>query len=259
MLATALLVVFAVTSSVDDAKAAYAALDYQACEAAATSSLEQPGGRAQRVDAYRLLGLCTAALGDADRARDAFTRMLAIDRDAALPDGLSPRFTSAYREAKGALLDVPPTSLTVESDLKDGRVRVVRVAVVDPQDVVAKIAFRGEGGVLSAPVKKASRLELELPGEGPVELVGLDRGGGEVLVVVLPPLDAPPAAAPAPTADVAAADADADAAPGFPWLAVGAGAAAVVVVGAAVAGGVVWALQPPSRVGFRSDVVFGDD
>jgi hypothetical protein len=250
-----LLVVLALSaSSLDDARAAYAGLEYGKCREAARAALAAPASRPDRVEAHRLAGLCAAALGDGDGAREAFKRMLLVDRDAALPEGLSPRFTSAFREAKGELIDVPPTTFTVESDARAGRVRVVRIAVVDPADVVAKIAHRGEGGVTSPAVRKAARLELEVPGEGRVELIGLDAAGGEVVVVALAPLDAPAADAP-PVPTAAAVEEEA----GTPWLLVGAGAAAgVVLVGGAVAAGGVWALQPPSRAAFATDVVFGD-
>ena len=249
-----LLLLVALAASLDDAKAAYAALDYAQCREGARASLAAPAPRADRVDAHRLLGLCSAALGDADTARAAFKAMLIVDREATLPDGLSPRFTSAFREAKGELLDAPPTTFSIESDGRSGRVRVVRVAVVDPEGVVARIAHRGEGGVLSPAVRKAARLELEVPGEGRVELIGLDAAGGEVVVVVLAPLDAPAADAPPPVAAAPAPEDD-----GPPWLLVGAGAAAgVVLVAGAVTAGVVWALQPPSRAAFTTDVVFGE-
>jgi hypothetical protein len=232
------------------ARAAYAAVDYEACRAESARALKQPGDRAARAETYKLEGLCRAALGDTDGARDAFKAMLAIDKDARLPDGLSPRFTSSYREAKGALVDRTPLSLAVESDTDDGGTRTLVVALTDELKLVKELAWRGEGGELSPATRAAPRLELEVPANVAVTLVALDVGAGEVLELgVGKPGDAR-------VADAAPAAAEEDDG-GFPWLLVGGIAAGVVVLaGAGVVAAVL--LTPPDSVTLKTDVAFQD-
>ncbi|HEY4219860.1 MAG TPA: hypothetical protein VGO62_00925, partial [Myxococcota bacterium] len=61
------------------AQRAYADVDYAKCKDEAQHALAAPGDKPARVDAYKYLGLCDAALNDTDKAREAFKRMLAID------------------------------------------------------------------------------------------------------------------------------------------------------------------------------------
>jgi hypothetical protein len=238
-----------------DAQKAYRDVEYTRCRNKAAAALQVPGTRAERVDAHRLLGLCSAALGDTDAGREAFSHMLAIDPDAKLPMGLSPRFTSAYREAKGAWLGAAPLALTLEKEelLPDGG-RRVRIRVEDKAALVARITWRAAGD--DAPPKKAARLlELEVPATVDVTVVALDAGGGEVAVLLLPATKSPGSAlAPDPGA-TAANEADEDSA----WpLVVGVAVGGVVVVGG-IAGAVAWALlAPPERVTLRTDVIFGN-
>jgi hypothetical protein len=229
------------------ARAAYAAVDFEACRAESARALKQPGDRAARTEAHKLSGLCLAALGDTDGARDAFKTMLAIDRDARLPDGLSPRFTSSYREAKGALVGQTPLVLAIESDTDDGGTRTLVVALKDELRLVKDIAWRGEGGVLSAATRAAPKLELEVPANVAVTLVALDVGGGEVLELsVGKPGDAKLADTAAPVTEDEG---------GVPWLLIGGIAAGVVVLAGAAVVAVVL-LTPPDSVTLKTDIAF---
>ncbi len=253
-----LLLVLAVATAVPDLEAAqkaYVDVDYARCRDRAQAALLQPGSVPDRVGAYRLVGLCSAAHGDTDDARDAFRLMLAIDKDARLPDGLSPRFTSSYREAKGSWVGTTPLMLSIASEVigKDGR--TVRIKVEDAAEIVTKVAWRGPSGAMSSPVKKAPQIELELPNGVDIVVVGLDKAQGEVALLDLParktdtasPLD--PEEKPQPVVDE-------DQGSALPFIIAGSVAGAVVI--AAAAGAAVVLFSPPQTVDLTTDVVFAD-
>lgn len=230
-----------------DAQRAYADLDYGKCRDDAQRALQGKGDRPARVDAYRLLGMCHAALGDAESAREAFKRMLAVDKDARLPDGLSPRFTSSFREAKGSIVTGAPLALVVDDEVLDGGTKRLRLKVVDELAMVKNIAWRGAAGSSGGPIRAAPLLELEVPAEVDVTVVALDAAGGEVAGLSLPAAkkDEPPP--PPPPGDEES---------GFPWLVVG-GATIGVLALAGAGVGIYLALQPPAAVTLKTDVVFG--
>lgn len=229
------------------AQRAYAEVEYGKCRDEAQRALAAPADKPSRVDAWRYLGLCAAALGETDEAREAFKRMLAIDKDARLPDGLSPRFTSSFREAKGSFITGAPLAFTVERETVDGGTRAVRLKLTDELALVQKIGWRGEAGSSGGPVRAAPLLELEVPAEVDVTLYALDPQGGEVALLFLPakkPIaDAPPP--PPPAAEEG----------GFPWLVVGGVAGGVLLLGAAGVGTALL-LAPPQAVTLKTDVVF---
>lgn len=231
-----------------DAQRAYAEVNYPRCRDDAERSLQGAGDRGARATAYRYLGLCQAALNDLDGAREAFRRMLAIDKDARLPEGLSPRFTSSYREARGSLVTAVPLALIVEQETIDGGTRSVRLKVVDELALVQQIGWRGAAGSTGGPVRTASLLELELPAEVDVTVFALDAAGGTIAELALPAHKSKPALAPSQTPTTQE---------DFPWLVVGATAVAVVALSAAGVG-VALALLPPAAVTLKTDVVFGD-
>jgi hypothetical protein len=231
-----------------DAQRAYADVDYTKCRDEAAKALQGKGDRPARVDAYRFLGLCHAALGDTDSAREAFKKMLAVDKDARLPDGLSPRFTSSFREAKGSFVTGAPLALVVDEETIDGGTKRLRLKVVDELGMVKNIAWRGAAGSSGGPVRAAPLLELEIPAEVDVTVLALDAAGGEVAGLSLPAVrkEEPPPPPPPGGAEEGG---------GFPWLAVGAVVGVAALAGAGV--GVYLALQPPSAVTLKTDVVFG--
>jgi hypothetical protein len=241
-------------SDLSAAQKAYADVEYARCRDKARAALLVPATRSERTDAWRLLGLCAAAEGDAETAREAFRTMLAIDKDARLPDGLSPRFTSSFREAKGSWVGVVPLALEVDRDEVGRDGRTVRVRVEDAAELVARLAWRGEGGALSPPVKKAPIVELDLPTGVDVTVVALDAEGGEVAVLDLSAkkADTTTAIDPTPTGPAAAAEDE-----GFPWVVVGGVAGAVLVVGA-VGGVVAIVAAQPAQVTLKTDVVFAE-
>lgn len=230
------------------AQRAYTAVEYGKCKDEAQRALEEPGDRAARLDAWRLLGLCQAALGDTDAAREAFKRMLAVDWAAKLPDGLSPRFTSSFREAKGSFGGVAPLSLAVADQQIDGGTRVINLKITDELELAHKIAWRGAAGSSGGPVRAAPLLQLELPAEVDVTVTALDKAGGEVAVLAIAAHVAEQLQ-PLPPEEGAQG--------GFPWVGVGIGAG-VVLVAAAAAGGAAFVLLQPQVVTLKSEVAFGE-
>lgn len=234
------------------ARRAYADVDYARCADEAQRALQGPAELSARVDAWRLRGMCTAALGDIDVAREAFRRMLAIDRTARLPDGLSPRFTSAYREAKGSLAAGDALAVAVVANSIEGGTRTVRLKIVDELELVHKVGWRGAGGSTGGPFRAAPLLELELPAGADVTVVALDASGGEVAVLKF---DAP---RPGGARVMADATAEAEAVPeagASPWVWVGGVTGAVVVLGA-VGAAVAIAGLSPKTVTVEAAVVF---
>ncbi len=222
------------------AHAAYGAVDYARCRQEARSALVSPAGQGERVETYRLLGLCLAAEGDTDAARDAFRAMLLFDREARLPAGLSPRFTSSFLEAKGSLVDTPLLSLTVASEEVNDGVRRVRLGVKDAEDMIAKLAWSSEGGVLSSPVARAPLVEFVVTASAPVRFVALDAHDGWVTALELPARSTENGGDPLDDDDAARAQVVAPQA--LPWGVIGVAAGVVAAVGVGI--GVAVAVAP---------------
>lgn len=255
-------------SLVDEARAAYNKLDYSACAESAEQALATAGNLVMRIDSYKYLGLCSAALGETETARDAFIKMLAISPEEKLPDGLSPRFTSSYREAKGQWVDSKkPIEFTVTSDKTEEDVRTVEINIKDDAGLIVKVAQRRVGGDVSPPVRVAAKLAFEIPTNADVEIIGLDKTGGEVALLRIekpktekkfdpndgkgngngetdPNKKRLDPNNPKPETDE------------VPWVWIGAGSGAAVLVLGTV-GIVAAVLTPPSSVSLRSQIVFG--
>ena len=250
----ALTLLTAAVPDLDAAQKAYIDLDYARCREKSQQALLQAGTLKERVETWRLCALCSAAVGETDAAREAFRMMIAIDKDARLPEGLSPRFTSSYREAKGSWVGTTPLSLSVASEQLDRNSRTVRVKVEDDAALVAKLAWRGPSGALSSPVRKADIVEFELPTSVDIVIVALDKAAGEVGQLLLPAQrsDQSSRLDPKPAAPVLEEEGSA-----LPLIVAGGVLGAVVLVGAAA--GVALALfSPPQSVNLRSEVIFAD-
>jgi hypothetical protein len=113
------------------AEEAYLEVDFDGTLAAAQEALRE--GRhtpAQLVRLYELLGVSSAAVGEAERARDFFVRMLAIDPGADLDDTVPPRLRAPFLEARG-IVTSRPERLGAEVGL--ARVQsALHVALTDP-------------------------------------------------------------------------------------------------------------------------------
>ncbi len=251
----ALLVLLAAGADLDGAQKAYADVDYQRCRDRAQSALLVPATVSERVIAWRLLGLCAAATNDTDTAREAFRMMLAIDAAARLPDGLSPRFTSSFREAKGSWVGATPLALTLKQEAIENGTRTVTIAVADAAELVARLQWRAAGGTEGKAVKAAALVEFELPAGPEIMIVALDKAGGEVSLLTLPSSSATAVNPLDPTTQPPAANSTDD---GAIWpFVIGGVAGGLVVVGGATAL-VVVLLSPPTSVTLKTDVGFAD-
>jgi hypothetical protein len=233
-------------SDVDAAEKAYTTVDYSACRDRAKSALQTPATRPERVKAYKYLGLCSAALSDVDAARDAFRTMLLIDRQARLPEGLSPRFTSSFREAKGSLTERDGLELAALDDRIDGNRRMLTIALNDDDMLVHRITWRAAGGADTA-VKPSSTFELSVPNNVDIELRAVDEHQGELFLLSLPtsrPADVVELPPPGPVVDEGQG-------PNW-WVIGGFGVGALVVLGGAGAAAA-W-FMPPARVQARVGV-----
>jgi hypothetical protein len=119
------------TGALQRAEQSYLDVDFEGTLAAAQEALRE--GRhtpAQLVRIYELLGVSSAAVGENDRARDFFVRMLAIDLSADLDDTVPPRLRAPFLEARG-IVTSRPERLGAEIGL--ARVQsALHVALTDP-------------------------------------------------------------------------------------------------------------------------------
>lgn len=177
MIAALSLLLFAASP---DCRQAYEELRYR--EAVERCAQALPSlNREQRPEAYRLLALSLAALGDHAAATQAFVSLLALDPAATLASSYAPRIRADLEEARqsggGApvrlslrlwtpALSGAPISAALEVD--DGAAHPVTELSVDGGPRITRGA--------------AERLELSAAAPGPraVELVAFDRFGGRL-------------------------------------------------------------------------------
>ncbi|MCC7536582.1 MAG: hypothetical protein IT379_10235 [Deltaproteobacteria bacterium] len=133
--------VFAQSDALQRAEQAYAQVDFESTLRLATEALT--GGqhsRDQTVRIYQLLGIAAAALEQDDRSRDAYLRMLALNPDAQLDQGVAPQFRGPFLEARGFW--------TSRSDRFDARAVLarqrgaLRIDVSDPLNMARTVVVR---------------------------------------------------------------------------------------------------------------------
>lgn len=146
------------------AEQAYAEIDFERTLQHASDALEQGMHAPERlVRIYMLLGVSAAALGDSDRARDFFQRMLAIDADAELDDTVPPRLRAPYLEARG-IVSARQERLEVQVGLARSQASV-RVALTDPFQMArtVRVHARIEGAVEFTSVESEAMAEVLAP------------------------------------------------------------------------------------------------
>ena len=246
-----------IADRLEEAKVAYGLLDYDSCVDNAAQSLRMEGTREDRVAAYRYLGLCHAALGDTEVALEQFIRLLAIEPEARLPDGLSPRFTSTFLEAKGYWLGREAMKIEIMDESQDGALRLIQIAIDDRKGLIDKIAWRAENGDTGPMIKAAEKMEIEVPGEIAQKLIGFDEHGGEVFSLVIMK-EAPPAQQ--ENAEMAESEAEPEGSmltSPFLWAGIG-GVGAFTLVGVGVGVGLGIYFYEPSTVTLSSNVSIND-
>ncbi len=242
----------------------YGALEFEPCAQTAEEALREPGTASDRVKGYQLLGLCRAALEDTEGATDAFVLMLAIDQNAALPDGLSPRFTSSYLEAKGQWVGRKPFDIQITEDQVSGKTRSLKLSIVDRPALLESVAWRDGDGELSASTKVAEKMLLEVPKNLAQELVFFDAHKGALVVLPLPQAEQEKTEALAEQKGGETAEGEDEGSGLWVWAGVGAvgvvGVVAAAAVGGVIAYGVATGLitGPEQQITLQSGVDFGD-
>jgi hypothetical protein len=253
------------------AEEAYDQVDFEAALTLATEAIEG-GQRSQQemTRLYELISMCAAALDRVDEAREAYTRMLALNPDADVDASLAPRIRTIFLEASGSWvtrrgrLAAEATPLfergELRVDLSDplamGHTVVVRVRV----DRAGEYREHSEAAIEHAYVevpslRGATSAELivrvlDVHGNRVVE-VGTDDEPLVVRAHVAPRVDPPQVAAPDRPVEPTTTPVTRR-----PWFWAVIGTAALVVVGGSVAAGVVVGTRTNS-IGAETEVTIG--
>jgi hypothetical protein len=123
------------------AEQAYTNVDFEAAIRDAQRALERGGNdRARLARIYRILSISRAGMNDADGARQAYIRHLALEPDSHADRGLSPTMRAPLMEARGFFNDHPERMEIVARRVRDGA--GVEVALADPVGMVRTIWLR---------------------------------------------------------------------------------------------------------------------
>lgn len=95
----------------DKAQAAFDALSFDEAVRHYEDALKLPASRAERVAAFKGLGLCRAYMGDGVEATDAFMKLLTLDPDATVDSKLGNRISRPMEDAKRSMRSkrIPPS------------------------------------------------------------------------------------------------------------------------------------------------------
>jgi hypothetical protein len=161
-------------SALAQAEQAYLDVDFATALTAAQEALREGGHTPQELmRIYQLLGVCSAAEGHAERARDFFLRMLAIDPDAELDDTVPPRLRAPFLEARG-IVGARPARLGAEVGIARAQ-SAVHVAFTDPfqvgQTVVVHARIEGQAEFTSSEERARASIDMPLAGSGDADRV----------------------------------------------------------------------------------------
>jgi len=240
------------------AQAAYSEIDFEGTLRYAREALDRGGyGPRQMLRIFEFVGMAAAALDRVELARDAYTRLLALDPSFQLDEGLSPRFREPFLEARGYW--------AARTDRLEARVILarargaLRIDTTDPLGMGHSLRvltrLEGETEYSEAELPMAPQTYVEVPGssEAPrVEYVVqiLDRHGNRL--VELGNEDAPEVVG----RPIGSGGRVEEGPESRAWLWAVIGVSAAVVVASIVATGVVLGLQS-GEVGIRTGVDLG--
>jgi tetratricopeptide (TPR) repeat protein len=127
----------------EKAKKLYSELKYRDADAAIDAAWSMPNNsRDEVLTLLQLRGIVSASLGNAQKAREAFTALVSLDPARKLPDDLSPRVMTTFYEARGRIIDLGRVEAkALAATEKAGQVEQLNVDVVDPVALVAKARF----------------------------------------------------------------------------------------------------------------------
>lgn len=253
------------------AEEAYDQVDFDAALTLATQAIESgQRSQSQLTRLYELVAVCAAALDRGAEARDAYTRMLALNPNAEVDGSLAPRIRTIFLEARGSWvtrrgrLSVDVTPLFERGAL--------RVDLADPLSMGSTVQIRvriGQDEGFSDHSEVASSHSYvvipTLRGESRAEIIVrvLDEHGNHVVEVgtedepIIVGDESPPRVEPVVTEEPTP--------PEMPeptpvtrraWFWAVIGTAALVVVGGSVAAGVVVGNQQNS-IGAETEVTMG--
>ncbi len=146
------------------AEQAYLDVDFSAALVAAQAALREGGHTPEElVRIYQLLGVCSASEGLAERARDYFLRMLAINPETELDDTVPPRLRAPFLEARG-IVTARPQRLGAEVGIARAQ-SAVHVSLVDPFQMGQTLIIhaRIEGGLEFTTREERPRASLDVP------------------------------------------------------------------------------------------------
>lgn len=146
------------------AEQAYQEPDYQATLANAEEAVRAGNQSRQRlVRLYELIGLSAAALGDAERARDAYLRMLLIEPSQSVGDDVAPRLRAPYDEARGRRASLRGELGVDVGAVRDGR--ALRLAIGDPAQMAHEVVIgvRAPGEPAFTEIRRPTADEVVAP------------------------------------------------------------------------------------------------
>ncbi len=176
-------------SHLERAEAAYEQIELEETLVHAVRALrEGNNSRRQLARIYELIGIAAAALDRPDQAREAYTRMLALNPDAQVDRNLSPQMRSPFLEARGYWMS-RAESLDAQAVYLERR-GVVRVTLSDPLDMAEEIVVHVRVGaeVTFTELRREADevIEVTIPGAAEAERVEyyvtvIDRFGNRLI------------------------------------------------------------------------------
>ena len=173
------------------AEQAYLDVDFSAALVAAQAALREGGHTPEElVRIYQLLGVCSASEGLAERARDYFLRMLAINPETELDDTVPPRLRAPFLEARG-IVTARPQRLGAEVGIARAQ-SAVHISLVDPfqmgQTLIVHARIEGGLEFTTSEERPRASLDVRLAGSDSADRIEYwlelkDPFGNQVLVM----------------------------------------------------------------------------
>jgi len=169
------------------ASEAIAASDYLGARTAiAAAQLAGDHSPEDTAEMYRLSGVVEAALGNAQAATEAFTRLLALEPKAKLAPGTSPKITRPFEAARSYFATHAPLELKIETAAKPPAITLIVVS--DPVHLVARarVVFSVDRGFeRTKDATAAQRTAIALPPGNRIDarVIALDANGNRLVEI----------------------------------------------------------------------------
>jgi hypothetical protein len=143
----------ALDQDVAAAETAYGALSFDEANRRAEVIVKRRGlTHDQLIRSYRVLALSRGAMGDDEKAREAFVQLLTFDPDHKVDKSLGPKVQQPFLEAKGFWrnqLQKPGVDATIGA-LRQGTAATLRIVTRDPTHVVKTVSVGWRFGASAA-------------------------------------------------------------------------------------------------------------